>query len=57
MIVNKLKEESAPDFVLNNTRLKPWRLADHRGRIVVMLFYPGDETLVCTKQLCSVRDN
>jgi peroxiredoxin Q/BCP len=23
----------------------------------VLLFYPGDETPVCTKQLCSVRDN
>ena len=33
-----------------------WRLADHRGRVVVLLFYPGDETPVCTKQLCSARD-
>ena len=28
-----------------------------RGKPVVLLFYPGDETPVCTKQLCSVRDN
>ena len=34
-----------------------WRLADARGRAVVLLFYPRDETPVCTKQLCSVRDN
>jgi len=32
-------------------------LGDHRGRVVVLLFYPGDETPVCTKQMCSVRDN
>ena len=31
-------------------------LADHRGKVVVLLFYPGDETPVCTRQMCSVRD-
>lgn len=34
-----------------------WTLEEHRGKTVVLLFYPGDETPVCTKQLCSVRDN
>lgn len=33
-----------------------WRLSDHRGQVVVLLFYPGDETPVCTRQMCSVRD-
>ena len=33
-----------------------WRLADHRGKVVVLLFYPGDETPICTRQMCSVRD-
>ena len=33
-----------------------WRLSDHRGKVVVLLFYPGDETPVCTRQMCSVRD-
>ena len=33
-----------------------WRLADNRGKVVVLLFYPGDETPVCTRQMCSVRD-
>ena len=32
------------------------RLSDLRGKVVVLLFYPGDETPVCTKQMCSVRD-
>ena len=33
-----------------------WRLSDHRGKVVVLLFYPGDETPVCTRQMCSLRD-
>ena len=33
-----------------------WRLSEHRGKVVVLLFYPGDETPICTRQMCSVRD-
>ena len=33
-----------------------YRLADHRGRWVVLAFYPGDFTPVCTRQFCSYRD-
>jgi len=33
-----------------------WRLSHHRGKVVVLLFYPGDETPICTRQMCSVRD-
>jgi len=47
----------APDFTLKDGDGREWRLSEHRGRVVVLLFYPGDETPVCTKQLCSVRDN
>lgn len=47
----------APDFVLATERNTEWRLSDHIGNVVVLLFYPQNETLVCTKQLCSVRDN
>ena len=46
----------APDFALPGTG-GPFRLSDHRGRRVVLLFYPGDETPVCTRQFCSYRDN
>ena len=46
----------APDFTLPDGDGKQWRLSDHRGKVVVLLFYPGDETPVCTAQLCSVRD-
>lgn len=48
--------EPAPDFSLPDGNGEQWRLSDHRGRVVVMLFYPGDETPVCTRQMCSVRD-
>src|SRR3954452_5378305 len=47
---------AAPDFELQGTD-GPFRLSDQRGRRVVLLFYPGDETMVCTKQFCSYRDN
>lgn len=48
--------EPAPDFSLPDGNGRQWRLSDHRGKMVVLLFYPGDETPVCTRQLCSVRD-
>ena len=48
---------TAPDFTLKDGEGHDWRLSDQRGRTVVLLFYPGDETPVCTRQMCSVRDN
>jgi thioredoxin-dependent peroxiredoxin len=47
----------APDFTLRDGEGNDWRLSDHRGKTVVLLFYPGDNTPVCTAQLCSVRDH
>ncbi|HEV8427491.1 MAG TPA: peroxiredoxin [Pyrinomonadaceae bacterium] len=46
----------APDFTLKDGNGADWRLSDHRGQVVVLLFYPGDETPVCTRQMCSLRD-
>src|ERR1043165_1298210 len=46
----------APDFTLLDGDSASWRLSDHRGQVVVLLFYPGDETPVGTRQVCSVRD-
>jgi thioredoxin-dependent peroxiredoxin len=52
-----IKEGStAPDFALPDGQGQTWRLSDQRGKVVVLLFYPGDETPICTKQMCSVRD-
>ena len=48
--------QPAPDFVLRDGAGAQWRLSDHRGKVVVLLFYPGDETPICTRQMCSVRD-
>ena len=54
---NKLNlNEPAPDFTLKDGNGDAWRLSDQRGKVVVLLFYPGDETPVCTAQMCSVRD-
>ena len=47
--------DPAPDFTLEGTD-GPFTLSERRGEIVVLLFYPGDETPVCTKQFCSYRD-
>lgn len=47
---------AAPDFTLKDGDGGEWRLSDQRGKVVVLLFYPGDETPICTRQMCSVRD-
>lgn len=47
----------APDFLLKTDTGDDWRLSDKTGSVTVLLFYPQNETLMCTKQLCSVRDN
>src|SRR3954447_9686317 len=45
----------APDFELDGTDGR-FKLSDHRGRRVVLLFYPGDFTPVCTRQFCSYAE-
>lgn len=49
--------ENAPDFTLKDGAGNDWTLADFRGKTVVLLFYPADNSPVCTTQLCAVRDN
>jgi len=46
----------APDFELEGTH-GPFSLAALLGERIVLLFYPGDDTTVCTKQFCSYRDD
>ncbi|SRR6266545_921896 len=46
----------APDFSLPDSEGTEWQLSKRLGKVVVLLFYPGDETPICTRQMCSVRD-
>jgi peroxiredoxin Q/BCP len=47
--------DPAPEFELPGTD-GTFRLSEHRGERVVLLFYPADETPTCTRQFCSYRD-
>lgn len=47
----------APDFVLPDQDGNRVKLSAMRGSNVVLVFYPGDDTLVCTRQLCEFRDD
>lgn len=48
--------ERAPDFTLPGTGGQNYSLRDYAGRPVVLVFYPGDDTPVCTKQLNNYND-
>ncbi len=48
--------DTAPDFELAGTGGRSYSLAEFAGRSVVLVFYPGDDTPVCTKQLNSYND-
>lgn len=46
----------APDFTLTADDGSAWALSRQRGKRVLLVFYPGDNTPVCTAQLCEYRD-
>ena len=48
--------DAAPAFTLQGTGGKSYSLSDYAGQPVVIVFYPGDETPVCTKQLNSYNN-
>lgn len=48
--------DAAPDFSLPGTEGKQYSLSDFAGKPVVLVFYPGDDTPVCTRQLNSYND-
>ena len=47
----------APDFSLPDDSGGVVKLSALRGSTVVLVFYPGDDTPGCTKQLCQFRDH
>ena len=56
--MSKLRVGStAPDFELAGTGGKNYSLSDYLNGGVILAFYPGDFTPVCTKQFCSYRDD
>lgn len=48
--------DPAPDFCLPGDQGGEYCLSDHAGERILLVFYPGDNTPVCTRQLCEYRD-
>ncbi|MFK7918356.1 MAG: peroxiredoxin [Ilumatobacter sp.] len=48
--------DRAPDFTLEGTNRSTHSLGDYAGAPLVLVFYPGDDTPVCTRQLNSYND-
>ena len=49
--------QAAPQFALKDQAGKTVRLADYKGRKLLLYFYPRADTPGCTKQACSIRDS
>jgi peroxiredoxin Q/BCP len=54
--MSKKINQIAPDFSLKDADGETFRLRDHSGERLLLVFYPGDDTPVCTRQLCDYRD-
>ena len=48
--------QQAPGFELFDTNKQPTKLSDSKGKNVVLAFYPGAFTGVCTTEMCTFRD-
>ncbi len=49
--------DKAPEFEAPDQNLKVRRLADFKGSNLVLAFFPGAFTSVCTKEMCTFRDS
>ena len=49
--------DTAPDFTLFSNEMEPFTLSEHRGQPVVLLFFPGAFTSVCTTELNTVNND
>jgi peroxiredoxin Q/BCP len=48
--------DPAPEVHLKDEQGRWFSLADHLGERLLLVFYPGDDTPVCTRQMCDYRD-
>ena len=48
--------DAAPDFTMASNKVDEVVLMDLRGSVVVLYFYPKDDTPGCTKEACGFRD-
>ncbi len=51
------EQTKAPNFTLRDSDGQQVSLSDFTGKKVLIIFYPGDDTPVCTAQLCDYRNN
>jgi len=49
--------DTAPSFTLPGTGGRQYSLSDYAGQVVVLVFYPADDTPVCTRQLNTYNDD
>ncbi len=57
-MANQIKiGDKAPDFTLPDTDLKPRTLKDFLANKIVLAFFVGAFTSVCTKEMCAFRDS
>jgi peroxiredoxin Q/BCP len=50
--------DKVPVFSLQDQNGKTFNIADHIGKqLLVIYFYPKDESMICTKEACAFRDS
>ena len=49
--------DKAPDFTSKDQNGEEVSLANFKGKIVILYFYPKDDTPGCTAEACDFRDN
>lgn len=54
----KIKEGiSAPDFMILDQNKNIFKLSNHKGKNIVLYFFPKSDTPGCTKESCGLKDN
>ena len=52
-----LLNQTAPDFTLINTEKEQVMLADHRGKKIVLAFYPAAFSGICDQEIVSLKND